>query len=251
MKYSVIMAAHRNDDYLLMAVESAEKAIADDNAELIIIANGQKAADIHSLLSNKQRSKKTSIFCTEIPSLIYALNFGLHNAKGDYIARIDSDDLCGLERFKSQYNYAKRSNIDFLFSHAALIDANGNELGTIKESRINLWNICELIHPTAFIRRSALIELGGYGNLEFSEDYHLWLRAKSQNYSFAVQPIPLIQYRVHQLQATSSTKIFDTFATNVGIKFLLGLRTFSLPLFAGAMIDFARALYSKYVSYFR
>ncbi|KIF82723.1 glycosyltransferase [Noviherbaspirillum autotrophicum] len=245
MKYSVVMAAHRPDHFLLQAVRSVELAISDDDAELIVVANGFNRHAVVDVLVRAKISDKVRVEVTEMPSLIYALNRGIELARGEYIARFDADDICLPNRFRTQHEIATKTGADFIFSDAEIIDAAGGLTGQRKIADRGLMKACGPIHPTAFMRREALLKLGGYGNLEFSEDYHLWLRASSEGYHLVVDHTPVIQYRVHSEQATDKSKLVDTFATNIGIKLIIGMRKRNPKIFFGAAIDTFYLVYRK------
>lgn len=243
LSLSVILPAHRADDYLRQALLTAETALSGLDAELIVVANGRDAEAVESFVISNQTLSTTRIVRSEIPSLIYSLNRALEVARGDYVGRFDSDDICLTNRFKHQLRIAGDTSADFIFGAAEIMQADGTPTGIIKSSGTSLWRICEPIHPTAIMRRSALIALGGYGNLEFSEDYHLWLRAASSGYRLVADPEPVIRYRVHQGQATDKRKLAHTFANNAGIKLTAGLRDRSLLMLLGAFTDLTRYVY--------
>jgi len=243
LKISVVLPSHRADDYLRQALLTVETALSGLDAELIVVANGPDAEAVENFVFDNRTLATTRIVRSGIPSLIYSLNRGLEEAQGDYVARFDSDDICLPNRFKHQLRIAVETGADFVFGSAEIILADGTSAGTVKRSGTSLWRICEPIHPTAMMRRSALIALGGYGNLEFSEDYHLWLRAVNQGYRLVADPEQVIRYRVHQGQATDKKKLAYTFASNAGIKLTAGLRERSLLLLLGAFTDLTRYVY--------
>jgi glycosyltransferase involved in cell wall biosynthesis len=237
LEFSVVMAAHRADAHLEQALASVEAALSASDAELIIVANGPQRDLVAELVRARRLRDSTRVETSALPSLAYCLNRGIELARGAYIARFDADDICLPDRFERQLRLAADSGADFLFSAATLIDGEGLPQGEIRPSTATLWQRCGPIHPTAFIRREALLQLGGYGQLEFSEDYHLWLRASAQGYRLVVDPLPAIAYRVHAGQSTAARRLADMFATNAGLKLALGLRRKSAPLLLGAAFD--------------
>jgi glycosyltransferase involved in cell wall biosynthesis len=221
--YSILMPTHQLNSYLIDAINSAQGAIGNDNAELIVLINGPNRFTIEAALIEKCTLTKTTLVTIEIPSLPYSLNRGIEISRGQYIARFDSDDICLENRFKHQLEIARKTNADFIFSSAIIIDSHSKKTGEIKFSQSNIAFRCGPIHPAAFIRRDALINLGGYGHIENSEDYFLWLNAKSLGYDFVIDKTPVIKYRIHNNQATSAKKITQTLLTNIGIKVTISL----------------------------
>jgi hypothetical protein len=240
---SVVLPAHRADDYLRAALQSVETALAGLDAELLVVANGPERSAVTQMVLDISTHPLTRVVEAGIPALVHCLNRGLEEASGEYIARFDSDDLCLPGRFRHQLRLALDSDADFLFGAANIILEDGTPTGRTKTSGTRLWCVCEPMHPTALMRRKALLELGGYGNVEYSEDYHLWLRAAAYGYKLVADIEPVINYRLHSGQATDKTKLSRTFATNVGIKLTIALRERSPLLFAGAFTDLVRYIY--------
>lgn len=231
--------------YLLLALESAENALTADG-ELLVIANGPDRLKIKEKLNEVKKKRSTTVLSSDLFSLSHCLNIGVERARGEYIARMDSDDICLPDRFLFQSASARESGADLLFADATRISGDGVQQGRMKSDIRTIWNTCGLIHPTAFIRRDSILKLGGYGNLEYSEDYHLWLRALSTGLSVHLDSMPVIAYREHSGQATAAPKLFSTFGMNAGIKLALGLRHGDIMLFVGAGLDVFRTLYVKF-----
>jgi glycosyltransferase involved in cell wall biosynthesis len=240
---SVVLPAHRADDYLRDALRSAEVALARLDAELVVVANGPAREAVAQLVLDTRTLESTRVVQVGIPALVHCLNRGLEEARGEYVARFDSDDLCLPERFVHQLRLARETGADFLFGAAEIMLADGAQAGRTQPSGTRLWRVCEPMHPTALMRRSALLELGGYGNMEYSEDYHLWLRAAARGHRLVADGEPVIRYRVHAGQATDKAKLEHTFATNAGIKLTAAMRERSPLLLAGALTDVVRFFY--------
>ena len=125
-------------------------------------------------------------------------------AKGDFIARMDSDDIAHPSRIEKQFEYLNQNpDIDDLGSSVRIIDENGELLGLedvpISPEEINecLKYRCVVYHPTFFIRKEIFNKVGGYRK-EFihAQDYDFLLRARSKNINIANQADYLLDYRV-------------------------------------------------------
>ena len=197
----------------------------EDDAELIVIANGKHREAIIARLAAEPANPRRRVLAAELPSLVHALNVGLEAAKGELIARMDSDDVCLPDRFKIQLAYADTHKIDFLFTEVDYIDGQGQPVprGGNRWARHPDLDF-PLFHPTALIRRPALVRLGGYGNLEFAEDRLLWLSARRNGLRFDKLPQATIQYRLHDDQLTAERNKHATIAVSIGVDIGFGLR---------------------------
>lgn len=122
---SVLMGVHRLDEYVYPAIESILEQ-RDIDLELIIVANGDDFLSIEKELKDKYKNHpKVNILSTPIGQLAHALNIGLSNAKYDYIARMDSDDISHPHRLSKQIKYLKEKDLDLVGTNVNLIDKDG------------------------------------------------------------------------------------------------------------------------------
>lgn len=245
--YSVVMPAHRDDAWLAAALHSIEAAIAGSSseAELIVVANGPERDWVAAAVRQLATLPRTRVLVCDAPTLGECLNRGIEAAQGEWIARADADDLCLPGRFAHQIKVAGKSGADFVFGAARDIDDQGRPLNHVRSSSTSLWNLCGPVGPTAFMRRSALLALGGYGRLDAGEDYHLWLQAGAGGYRLHADGDAVIAYRRHPQQATARIRMASLFANNVRTKLALAARTGSPALAAGALLDACRFAYRR------
>jgi glycosyltransferase involved in cell wall biosynthesis len=245
LRYSVLIPAHRDDAYLLEAVRSVEVAMGDDDAELIVIANGPQREAIMARLAAEPVSPRRRVLACELPSLVHALNVGLEAARGEMIARMDADDICLPDRFKVQMAYMAKMPVHFLFSEAQYIDSEGKPLPVKRRFWLKHPDLdFPLFHPTALMRRQALVRLGGYGNLQFAEDRHLWLSARRNGFTFAKLPQATIQYRIHDNQLTAWRNKHATIAVSIGVDIGFGLRDGRPSLVLHGLFNFGVLVYN-------
>lgn len=122
-------------------------------------------------------------------TLAPTLNRCLQEAKGEYCARMDGDDVCDLDRFEKEVdilnNYKEFAVVSSLMN---LFDDNG-VYGIVKykekPQKIDFSYGSPICHAGCMIRRTVLLELGGYCNspeVERIEDYDLWIRLYARGY---------------------------------------------------------------------
>jgi glycosyltransferase involved in cell wall biosynthesis len=138
-----------------------------------------------------------------------SLNIGLKLAKGEYIARIDQDDVCNPNRLEKQVK-SLNSNLEVAVvgSYFTHIDSDGNLL-YYKKLPVNPYsNLCyiitgknPLIHPGVMYRKKVIEAIGGYREEYMpSEDIDLWLRLYQNGYVCENIPEYLTKVRIHEMQ---------------------------------------------------
>lgn len=134
--------------------------------------------------------------------LNYTLNKCLSYANGEYIARMDGDDLCDPTRFEKEVAVLDgHGEYGFVSTPMILFDENGAwgcDWGMEKPQRIDLVKSRPFCHAACMVRREALLKVGGYTDEKRFlrvEDLHLWLKLYEKGYlGYNIQE-PLYQMR--------------------------------------------------------
>ncbi len=144
-------------------------------------------------------------------------NFGVHHARGEYIAFLDADDIWSPEKLQLQVEaMSRKPGSGVVYSWTDYIDANGKFVckGAHADyeghvlAHLLLYDFIESGCSNVLIRKSILDELGGFDeNLHLAEDWDLWLRI-AKKYSFSVVPKTHVFYRLSML-ARSSAEISE------------------------------------------
>lgn len=199
---SVILPVYNAEMYLAESITSIINQTYQ-NLQILIINDGStdKSLDI----INTFNDERLMIISRENKGLIYSLNEGLAYAKGNFIARMDADDISSPDRIQKQLDFLiKHKNIAVVGSYAKLIDENNNVIGTRTPSKFNflLKATCRLgapfIHPSIMFNKK-LINKQLFYSSEFThaEDYELWSRLSLQKeLKFANIPEYLLMYRI-------------------------------------------------------
>lgn len=211
---SVIMSVcNTPEKYLREAIESILKQ-RYEKLEFIIIDDGSEAWCKEVLYSYTDARIRLYHNETNI-GLTPSLNRALDYAEGDYIARMDADDISLPDRLGEQLNYLKNHrDVDVLACVACLWE-NGEKAGGKRSCRgyagiyrqfeqermrvrLSLANI-EFVHPTVMFRRSFLEQQ----HLRYDEvykkaqDYNMWVRCIECGKLDVLQK-PLFISRLHQ-----------------------------------------------------
>ena len=139
----------------------------------------------------------------EQSGLAEAMNAGLKACSGEYIMRMDSDDICEPDRLEIQLNHARANpQTDVISSWSEEFFEDGGA-PQIKASPVAHEHVTAalrwrniLVHPTILAKASALRDVDGYrskfGQLE---DYDLFVRLALEGCRFHVIPKILVRVR--------------------------------------------------------
>src|SRR3990167_9027923 len=201
-KISVIMSVYNGMPFLEEAVESILKQTYK-NFEFIIVDDASTDGTLTFLKSLKDERIKL-IKNKKNLGLAASLNIALRQAQGDYVARMDADDISYPERLNTQLKYLeKNKEIDLCGSWVTLINQEGKTAGKNRKNPLEDYKIKRLlgvyptiIHPSFFGTRKFFINSGGYKNeFDGAEDYELLCRVKNR-FKYANIAKELIQMRL-------------------------------------------------------
>jgi glycosyltransferase involved in cell wall biosynthesis len=215
-KVSWLLCTNRADNLLIRAVNSCLLQSYTD-FELIIVANGPDAkliADfIHQHFCNDYR---ICVLVSDVCLLNFNLSLGILKSQGDYIARMDADDISLPERLAVQVAYMDRyPDLIVLGSSYKLVDSHDQIHGVVYPPLTDLEIRKKLItgnpfcHPSVMLRRKAIVNIGAYLGGRNAEDYDLWCRLSIENRGkeiFANLLEPLIFYNVDMSGAARRSK---------------------------------------------
>jgi glycosyltransferase involved in cell wall biosynthesis len=181
-KVSVIMSVYNDEEYVQEAVDSILNQTFKD-FEFIIINDGSTDRTL-DILQSYNDDRVILLNNEKNIGLVKSLNRGLENAKGQYIARADGDDISFPNRFEKQIRFLdEHPNVGLISSSAIIIDATGNEiemseLATENEEirTIFLKGNC-IWHTSSIFKSDCVKKVGKYREwFRNAEDYDLWLR---------------------------------------------------------------------------
>ena len=198
---SVVMSVYNGEKYLKKAINSILQQ-SYQNFEFIIIDDGSTDKTSEILKSFKDFRIKV-IRNIENIGLTKSLNKGIKAAKGQYIARMDADDISLPHRLEIQIGFLeKHSDFALVGSSYYQIDDFGKIVAYIKVLTENLEIRAGLLqqnwfgHGSVMMRKSAFVKCKGYNEeFEYAQDYDLWLRL-SEYFKVANIEEPLYCWRL-------------------------------------------------------
>lgn len=139
-----------------------------------------------------------------------ALNQLLEIASGEYVARIDADDMSLPWRVSHSLRYLNKGRLDFAFTAAILfgpkiripIPHSVSSLGPDEAESI-LASRNPFVHSTMIAKTESIRSLGGYPT-GLAEDYMLWMLAASKGFRLGQSAVPTVLHRLHGAQVTRS-----------------------------------------------
>ena len=190
---------------LRLTVESI-RAQTYPNFELIVVADGHQQ-DADDFIQSLQDSRITYVACPFAGRPSVVRNFGIQRAKGEFIALCDDDDLWLPEKLITQVEFMERRGIDFCFTAAGVIDADGIKIEQPSigyRKKISLfWFLMSLgnnIYPsTIMIRRKRLDDMELFNEspkLREGEDYEFFARFLKNAPGYGIEN-ELVMYRGH------------------------------------------------------
>lgn len=202
-KISVIMGIYNCSGTLAEALECILRQTYT-NWEVILCddCSSDSTAEIAETYVNRFPEKFVLLRNEENKGLNFTLNKCLKRASGDYIARMDGDDLCSKNRFEKEVTVLEEHpEISIVSTDMAFFDENGIWGRTYTAQRPEARNFLKstpFCHAACMVRKEAYLAVGGYTvdkKLLRVEDYHLWVKMYEKGYKGMNIQEPLYQMR--------------------------------------------------------
>ena len=241
VKVTVIMPVYNAEAYIYEAIDSILQQ-SFQNFELLIIDDGSsdKSMEIVRKIAKEHESKpengsENKLCISKIRvltnsqncGLVFTRNRGISEAKGEYIAWLDHDDIAMPNRLERQVNFMdKNPKIALLGGYTEYVDENGKlikkTMPKINSDELPIWLLFQNCFQqcTVMIRKNALscptkiypTKLAYREEFLTTEDYDLWVRL-SKFYKIANLPEILAKHRRHT--ENTSLKMADLQKQNI------------------------------------
>ena len=208
-KVSVLMAVSGNLTYLqgLTYLRGSIESILNQtfkDFELIIVTERDASVETDLIIACYDDRRIRHIQNPAPPGIVGSLNAGLQVARGEYVARMDADDVCSVERFERQVRFLdERQDVGIVGTSFNIIDGDGvivSSHSRPSEVALTKWRLLfgyTVVQPSVMMRTNMLRKLGGYSSRFLHvEDYDLWMRA-SRITGIVNLPDLLLGWRTH------------------------------------------------------
>jgi hypothetical protein len=221
-RVSVVLPAFNAEPFVAAAVDSILGQTLSD-LELIVVDDGSTDGTPAILADRAARDPRVRILGRGHRGVVPALNDGLREARADYVAIMNADDVSLPERLERQAAFLDaHPTVAAVGGQSCLMLADGTR-GAVTSLplepaalRAIMMQAAPLANPTVMLRRDAVLEIGGYRPqfASAAEDYDLWLRL-SERLELANLSDVVLLYRLHAGQLTGQASEGVAIATLV------------------------------------
>jgi glycosyltransferase involved in cell wall biosynthesis len=223
---TVLMSCFNAKRWLSESIESILCQTYED-FEFLILDDGSTDATWNIIQFYCRKDARIVAISKHHSGLAHSLNLGIAQARGVWIARLDSDDLCDPSRLAEQIKFVSSNpGVVLLGTGCVEIDEDGRRVKDHTYPSDHKGLIYHLEHEKAFFphsssffRRDLVLRLGGYNaRISRAEDADLWFRLFENGEVSCLEP-PLLAIRKHPGQISheqaGSRQTYDSIAARV------------------------------------
>jgi glycosyltransferase involved in cell wall biosynthesis len=202
LKVSVIVATYNQSKYIKCCLDSLVNQNLSQKKYEIIIVNDGSTDNTTTILKKYKLQHKDLIKITsfkENKGLPAACNKGLNNSTGEYITRLDSDDVADPDLLLSCSKILD-NNPKIAFVHPDYWQVKSHQKQ--KHIKVDPNNLYTWVAGGTMFRKDDIIELGGYSD-QYWEEYDLYLRLLESNKKPFFLPTPLLYHTEHSMSMTA------------------------------------------------
>jgi glycosyltransferase involved in cell wall biosynthesis len=202
---SVCLPVYNAERYIAEAVESILGQTLGD-FELLILDDGSTDGSLEILRRYVARDPRIRLTSRPNKGLVTSLNELIDQSRGEFLARMDADDIALPQRFARQVEYLRTHPECVLAGcRVRVIDPDGDPMcdwctkeqhEAIDASYLGGERTTAICHPAFMMRRDVVLALGRYRPFEVAEDIDLVLRLAECGRITNMQEV-LLQYRMH------------------------------------------------------
>ena len=213
MKVSVVIPVHNGEKYLAQAIESVLTQTYQD-LELLVVDDGSTDGSAEIARAFAVKDRRVRLISQPNGGVVAAGNRGLKEARYEWVARLDADDVFLPEKIERQVSFIRQNpDVKIVGTLAWFISAEGGRLGLVGTegpfSREEFHRILQdddpvfFVHSSTLMHRSTVLSIGGYREqFVLAEDVDLWIRMAGAGHLMLKVDEPLLLYRLHGASLT-------------------------------------------------
>lgn len=208
IKISVLMSVYNTEKMILEEAVNSIKNQTIAEWELVIIDDHSTNTETIEYLEYL-KGEKIFVYRNGVNmGLTKSLNIGLKYCHGNFIARMDADDISMPDRLEKQMKYMEKHSFDIIGSYYGLIPQRRFKhfaTESIDKQKIRMvFGNSGIIHSSAMWRREVFEEKNIYYNEDYkkSQDYGLWCECLDNNLAIGICDEQLVLWRESENQIT-------------------------------------------------
>ena len=206
-RITVLLPVHNAASFLKPCLESLSNQSFTDFRVLVLDDESQDETT-RVVARHREMDRRFELISFPKSGLVKVLNAGLDITDGEFIARMDADDICSARRFESQLQYLEEFDLQVVGSDIVKFGCDQAEQRVQYPRRPAQSFAHALLEPpvahSAVLAQSRQFQKYRYDDaFEHAQDYDLWQRMLSQGVRFGSVPQALVGYRIHTKQASS------------------------------------------------
>lgn len=219
-KISVVMCCYNSEQYVKDTIESV---LSQTYADFEFIIWNDGSTDTTEAIIKSYHDSRIKYFYHENTGIGIARFLAGNRAEGQYVAIIDSDDICLPDRIEKEALFLDTHQDYVLVSSQMIyISQSGEKLGhsfsvlSDYVIRRKMTDNSVISHSGCMYRKSIYDKVGGYSGIVLGEDHVLF--SKMMKYGkVCILPYPLVKYRIrdlslmHVVQGNAYMPILDAF----------------------------------------
>jgi len=230
---SVIMSVYNEKpEWLINCIDSILMQTYNDLEFVIVLDNPNNLILKNILLKYQALDNRVKLSINDKnEGLIFSLNKALFICSGEYIARMDADDIAKLHRFEAQMRFLEANNLDLV---GANVEFFNDEQGTFHHTdKLRTHSFIKkmlqvgtigIVHPTFFAKAKVYKTLSGYGQSLHTEDKEFLARVFVNGFKVGNVGECLLSYRYSETSITKSNSFhvykMGRYVTNVFNQYL-------------------------------
>lgn len=200
MKVSVLMPVWNREKYINECIDSILAQTFTD-FELILVDDGSSDNTVNII--KEYSDSRIKLFECPHKGIVDALNFGLTQCTGEYVARMDSDDIMFPNRLKEQVEFLDL-NKDYQCLCSIATDITGEvpkrEQANYEITLKKMVRFNPIIHPTVIFRRHEFLDknFSYKKEWEWAESVRLWIDMLEGGFRIYKTDTLAVKFRMHE-----------------------------------------------------
>ena len=179
---SVIMSVYERYNYLKESINSILNQTYNNLELIIVVEKSSKTNEVVNFIKKIKDKRIKIIINEEKLGFAESLNVAIRNSNGEYIARMDDDDISLPERIEKQVNFMEEyKDIDICGSYIQMfMKSDAIETKPLRDEELKTFCLTNnpFFHPTVIMRKRIFDKYNLYYSPDyFTEDYELWVRS--------------------------------------------------------------------------